>query len=239
MKKSEKRRQTHRDEPAKNKDSRRNKPEQRQAIRYQTVICLSRHGCAKNIAQMASRDPYRPHRQKDESTVRFQNQNLTRFCLLPGKTHIKSRASHHPFFDNSDKAKSPETEEDIQITHISKAQNRRQNTQIERWKIARNGHLFGQITVVNANSGQANGKITENIPDKNTENNKKPHPEEFIPKNTGYNAARFIKALGQCNRKSRERKSETLVLLPLLLKNDRKAQSSNNKGNRHGEPPVQ
>ena len=170
---------------------------------------------------MAARDPYRPHRQKYESTMRFQDQNLTRLSLLPGKAHIKTRASHHPFFDNGDDTKSPETEEDVQVTHVSKPQNRRQNTQIERWKIACNGHLFGQITVVNANSRQTNSKITENIPGKNTENNKKPHPEELIPKNTGYNAARFIKALSQCNRKSREWKSETLVLLPLLLKNDR------------------
>ena len=71
MEKGEKRGQTHRNEPAKNKNSRRNKPEQRQTIRHQTVICLSRHGCAKNISQMAARDPYCPHRQKDESTMRF------------------------------------------------------------------------------------------------------------------------------------------------------------------------
>ena len=120
--------------------------------------------------------------------------------------------------------KNPKTEEDVEIAEVGEADDRGQDAEVNGRKVAGEVDLFAQVSGIDGDARQARGKIAEDIPREDAKNSEKTRPENFVAKYVG-DAPGVIKARGEFYGKLREWKGEPLVVFPLALEENTRAQS--------------
>ena len=137
---------------------------------------------------------------------------------------MKARAVHNAEFDDGEEAQNPKAEEDVEIAEVGEADDRGQDAKVNGGKVAGEVDLFAQVSGINGDARQARGEITEDIPGEDAKNSEKPRPENFVAKYVG-DAPGLVKARGEFYGKLREWKGESLVVFPLALEDNTRAQS--------------